>query len=334
MKFLKTLLMAWPIIFAILWFFFAKYSSEVNFESSTYTKKIAINIPMWTPIEEVWNILENKWVISSKWVFFLYLKLNSLEWKIQAWDFIFNIPIWVKDLVNQLQNAKQEEVRIIIPEWFTIDDIDNLLATKALIQAWEFIKCTKECKFPDFNFFYDWNLEWYLFPDTYFLPVANFTSESFIKRMLNNFQRKVLTEEFKNEYKKQWKTLQQIIIMASIVEREERNTNNMPTIAWILWKRLNEWIALGADATTRYYKKSKTWWLYKEDFEENNKYNTRKNRWLPPTAISNPWLDAIQATIYPKQTEYYYYLHDENWQVYYSITNEEHNLKKFKYLQN
>lgn len=334
MKILKALLISWPIAFAILWFILvsSNASSESKAISTTNIKKIAINIPFWTPIWKVWELLEDKWIIKNKWIFLFYIKFNKLEWKIQAWDFVLNTPIKIDDLVKQLQNSKQEEIRLIVPEWYTISDIDNLLTKKWLINEWDFIDCSKKCKFPDFNFFYDWNLEWYLFPDTYFIPIKNFTSESFIKRMLNNFQRKILTKEFQDEYKKQKKTLQQIIIMASIVEREENNKKNMPTIAWILWKRLNEWIALWADATTRYYKKSKTWQLYKEDFEEKNPYNTRKNLGLPPTAISNPWLDAINATLHPKETEYYYYLHDKYWEVFYSKTNDEHNFKKFKYI--
>lgn len=333
MKILKILLILWLIIIAIVWLTMMKLN-QPDLSNPENSKKIAINIPYWTPIWKVWDLLVEKWIINTKIFFFLYIKVNKLEWKIQAWDYILNTPIWIKNLVSQLQNSKQEEIRLIIPEWFTIDDIDNLLTNKLLINEWEFIQCSIECTFPEYNFFYDWNLEWYLFPDTYFVPIDSFSSESFIKRMLSNFQRKVLTGEFQNEYKKQWKQLQQIVTMASIVEREERKRKNMPTIAWILWKRLAEWIPLWADATTRYYKKLKTWSLFTEDFQEDNSYNTRRNRWLPKTAISNPWLDAINATLYPKTTKYYFYLHDNKGVVYYSETNDEHNFKKFKYLKN
>lgn len=328
-----------------LWIFFTKnYFNSVNFSQENFSenqkiekwifnKKISVNIKMWTSIKKVAEILEKKWIIESKRYFLIYMKLNHLEWKIQAWDFIFNTPIWLKDLFKQLWNVKKKEFRIIIPEGFTIDDIDRTLAKKWLIEKWDISACAKSCKFPNFNFFYDWNLEWYLFPDTYFVPVKNFTPKNFLERMLRNFKNRVLTDDFKTEYKRQWKPLSDIIKMASIVEREEMNKKNMPIVAWILWKRIKLWIPLWADATTRYFKKSKTWKLYTSDFQANNPYNTRKYKWLPPTAISNPWINAIKAALYPKFTKYLFYLHWTDWQIHYAETNDGHNLNRLKYLK-
>ena len=328
-----------------LWAYFTKdYFNSVNFSQKNFSekekieewifnKKIAVNIEMWTPIKKVAEILEKKWIIENKRYFFIYMKLNNLEWKIQAWDFIFNTPIWLKEVFQQLWNSKKKEVRVIIPEGFTIDDIDSTLAKKWLIEKWDISACARSCKFPNFNFFYDWNLEWYLFPDTYFVPVQGFTPKKFIERMLRNFKNRVLTEKFKVDYKSQGKSLSDIIIMASIVEREELNKNNLSTVSWILWKRIKLWIPLWADATTRYYKKSKTWDLYNADFKADNPYNTRKYKWLPPTAISNPGLDAINASLHPKFTKYLFYLHWTNWQIHYAETNDGHNLNRLKFLK-
>jgi len=331
------------------WIYFVNdYLNEVNFSKNECTeecfgnsevsqleknKKIAVNIEMWTPIKKVAQILKEKDIIKNEYYFFIYMKTKGLDWKIQAGDFIFNTPIWLKDVFEQLWNAKQKEHRIIIPEGFTIDDIDNALVKKWLIEKWDIAACAKSCKFPNFNFFFDWNLEWYLFPDTYFVPSQNFTPKNFLERMLRNFENKVLTDEFKTEYKNQWKKLSDIVIMASIVEREELNINNLPTVAWILWRRIDEWIPMWADATTRYFKKSKQWDLYAADFQADNEYNTRKYRWLTPTAISNPWIDAISATLHPKKTKYLFYLHWNDWQIRYAETNNEHNLNKMKYLR-
>lgn len=327
----KTLFFLLLLFLFVAWVAFYIYNDSLD--SWEFEKKVSVNIPMWTPISEVADILVEKWVLEYKWTFFIYMKLNNLEWKIQAWDFIFNTPIWLRDLFEQLWNAKQKEIRVIVPEWSTVDDIDSILLAKWLIETWEFIECAKSCKFPQYNFFYDWDIEGYLFPDTYFVPVDTFTSESYAKRMLDNFQRKVLTEEFKNEYKDQWKELKDIVIMASMIERESRYADEMRIISWILRKRFNEKIHLWVDATTRYYKKSKTWVLTVQDFKDDNLYNTRIHFWLPPTAISNPWLNALKAALYPEESPFYYYLHGNDWQIHYWKTNEEHNFNKFKYLK-
>ena len=317
--------------------YFSQFSEQEKISQWIKNQKIAVNIPFWTPIKEVAKILKEKNVIKNEYYFFIYMKLNHLEWKIQAGDFIFNTPIWLKDVFAQLWNSQKKEVRIIIPEGFTIDDIDELLAEKWLIEKWDILACAKSCKFPNFNFFYDWNLEWYLFPDTYFVPVKNFTPKKFLSRMLRNFEEKVFNSDFvknsKKDWKYSWRSFSDIIKMASIIEREETNKANIKMVSWILWKRIDEWIPMWADATTRYFKKSKKWGLYTADFQADNKYNTRKFRWLPPTAISNPWISAIEASLYPKKSKYYFYLHDWNWVIHYWVTNAEHNQNKYKYIK-
>lgn len=329
---MKKILITLITFLLIFFFLFGIYKFD-TYSEKAWDKRLAINIPFWTPTQEVAQILKDKGLISRKWTMLLYIKLSNLEWKIQAWDYIIKHPINLKNLVETLQNNKQEEMRIIIPEWSTIKDIDKILASKNLITPWDIIKCASECTFPEHNFFFDGNLEWYLFPDTYFVPILNFSPSSFLKRMLNNFQKKILTDSFTETYKKTWKSLSDIIIMASIIEREERDRANMPIISWILWKRLNEGIPLWADATTRYYKNDKTWDLNKQDFKENNPYNSRIIKWLPPTAISNPGLSAINASVKPEKSEYYYYLHDSEGNIHYSKTNEEHNYNRLKFIK-
>jgi hypothetical protein len=92
----------------------------------------------------------------------------------------------------------------------------------------------------------------------------------------------------------------------------------MPQVADVLWKRLDERIHLGVDATTRYELNDWKRPLYTEDFEKDTPYNTRRNYGLPPTAISNPGLPAIKAAIFPEETPYYYYLHDRKGQIHFA----------------
>ncbi len=135
-------------------------------------------------------------------------------------------------------------------------------------------------------------------------------------------------------------TLNEVIIKASIVEREAYNNDERKTIAGIIDTRLKIDKALGIDATSQYgygYSTSqKTWWVTGDELlqalEQDNPYNTRKNLGLPPTPISNPGLDSIIAVLNPTQTEYLYYLHDSCGQIHYSRTLNEHNIKVEKYI--
>lgn len=307
------------------------YSNSVNgFDDG---QKVSLFIDYGTPVNKIADKLQEKGIIKSTWPFLLYLKLEGKHNELQAGDFILKRGSSYFELTNSLSNAKAKEIPLRIIEGYTIEDIDALLAKKGLIEKGEFTKCAQTCKFPKQNFVYDGNLEGYLFPDTYFTKTDNFDIEHFIRRMLNNFEIRFLSAENKAKYRSQKRSLQQIVIMASIIEREETNINNMPIISGILWKRLDEKIPLGADATTRYFERNKSGALTTADFQKDNKYNTRKYLGLPPTAISNPGINALKAALNPEESKYYYYLHDNSGNIHLSETNDEHNQKKYKYLR-
>ena len=317
------------LIFSL--FFFLQYKKTIQgFDSS---ERIPVLIEYKTPVTEIVAILKHKGIILAEWPMLFYLKINNLSSNLQAGDFIIKKGISIPELVEILSNAHVQEIPLRIIEGQTIDDIDHLLVEKKLIKAGDFINCAKQCRFPSHNFVYDGNLEGFLFPDTYYVDIKNFDLKKFMERMLNNFSKRFLSEDNKQIYKSQNKKLADIVIMASILEKEEHNKENLTMISGILWKRLAKGIPLGADATTRYYEKNKSGFLSKKDFEKNNPYNTRKYLGLPPTAISNPGLAALKASLFPEKSKYYYYLHDSTGQIHYAVTNDEHNANKARYLR-
>jgi UPF0755 protein len=125
--------------------------------------------------------------------------------------------------------------------------------------------------------------------------------------------------------------------LASIVEKEEKSVKEKATVAWVLKKRLNENWFIWADATVCYpYELTfdectpKFIWNHIQD---KNDYNTRTKLGLPKTPICNPSALSIEAVYNAKNTPYYYYLHDENWQIHYAKTNEEHVANKMLYIK-
>ena len=135
-------------------------------------------------------------------------------------------------------------------------------------------------------------------------------------------------------------TLERVVILASIVEREGLTDEDRPVIAGILLNRLEIGWPLQADATLQYalgyQAQEKTWWkkvLTDDDKKVKSPYNTYANPGLPPGPISNPGIASIRAVIYPKKTEYMYYLHDPTGAVHYAKTLEEHNANVARYLR-
>ena len=153
--------------------------------------------------------------------------------------------------------------------------------------------------------------------------------------MLDNFLVKVYQPLMVNM---DWETIIELVNLASIVERETRNDsiNEREIVAWILKKRYEENWLIWADATVCYpYKvtyKECTPNFVVQKINDKNEYNTRTKIGLPKTPIANPSFSSIKATLFPIDTNYYFYLHADDWQIYYAIDNAGHERNKRNYL--
>lgn len=184
--------------------------------------------------------------------------------------------------------------------------------------------------------------EGYLFPDTYLVSQKIEASE-LVSLLRSNFDQKV-DENLRSLIEAQGLTFEQGITLASIIEREAKREEDRPLVVDILIKRLKNGWPLEADATTQYAKANVQcpmfnvqcdWWskeLTGEDLNLDSPFNTRKVSGLPPSPIANPGLSAIYAVAHPQESEYWYYLSDENSKIHYSQTLEQHNQKILEFL--
>ncbi len=174
------------------------------------------------------------------------------------------------------------------------------------------------------------NKEGYLFPDTYYL-LPNTTAEQVIKIMNDNFFTKI--KPIGVQITNFGKSLNDVVIMASILEKEARETKTRKIISGILWDRIEIGMPLQVDAVFPYIIGKNTFQLTLEDLAVDSPYNTYKYKGLPIGPISNPGLDSIIAAITPIETPYLYYLSDLSGKMYYSATFEGHKANKAKYLR-
>jgi UPF0755 protein len=140
----------------------------------------------------------------------------------------------------------------------------------------------------------------------------------------------------RSDIKAQGKTLSDIIIMASLIEKEapfNGNNNDARIVASIFWNRLEIGQALQSDATLSYIFRDNKAAHSGEELDNPSLYNTYKYRNLPPGPICNPGLLAIEAAIYPAQTDYNYFLTDLEGNIYYAKTYDQHLQNKYKYLK-
>lgn len=276
--------------------------------------------------------LEDQGLISSDWAFRWYLRASDQDGSIQAGRFSLSPSMSPFEIAETITSGTGQ-MTLTIPEGWTIEEIDDELTELELISEGEFSQCAQSCPIQE-----EWtflenasSLEGYLFPDTYFIDPASFDPESFIHTLVGTFEQKFLTPENQALITTSGRTLDEIVIMASIVEREAMYDEERPVIAGILWKRLDNGWGLEADATLLYVLGDVT--LNSSNLDTESPYNTRLYRGLTPTAISNPGLVSLESSLLPEESSYWYYLHDqETGEAHYAATNDEHNANKAKWL--
>jgi len=231
-------------------------------------------------------------------------------------------------------DTSPNEFTLTFPEGFTLEQMAERTAARGIGTKEEFVAAARPAAYKDQYPFLaelaaDRTLEGYLFPDTYQV-FADDTSANVVARMLATFNRKVVQGGLLEAAPR---TPDQLVIMASIVEREVISDDDMELVSGVLWKRNDEGAGLDADATVRYALGKQTGPLTVQDLASESPYNTRRWKGLPPGPISNPGLRALTAAANPEESAFYYYLSAPSGETIFSKTNDEHNANKVKYLQ-
>lgn len=337
MKFLRILAFLFLLSFGSTIFFIRILGSE----GSRLPMEIRVQSGMSVP--EVAATLKEHGIITSALAFRFYLQMKGLDTGIRTGRFSIPEDASFSDIAKILASAEGRETAITIPEGYTVAQIDELLVEKGFIQPGELIGCAASCVFASFEFISDREgiagsneersrrLEGYLFPDTYFVNPDEFVAKFFLERMLGTFRTRII-DGLKDDFAESKRPLEDIIVMASLIERETATDPERPVVSGILWKRFDANLGLAVDATVRYILKKDTEPLTKTDLETDSPYNTRKYVGLPPGAIANPGLESIRAALHPEDSPYWYYLHGKDGMIRYAETNDEHNLNKAKYL--
>ncbi|MFH0819580.1 MAG: endolytic transglycosylase MltG [bacterium] len=289
-------------------------------------------------VNQISQKLKKEGFICSRLVFENYVWLIGKKNQFKAGRHFLPRDVNIRHLVNLLTSGQSltNELTIKVLEGWTIDEIAEYLAKQKIVKKEDFLNAVK---LPDdfhFDFLKEINsqnktLEGYLFPDTYRI-YQTATAQDIIKKMITNFDQK-LNRELREEIKKQGKSISQIVVMASILEKEAGSDEDRAMIADIFWRRLKKGIGIQADSTVNYITGKKTPSISYEDAQIDSLYNTYKYRGLPPGAICNPGLSSIKAAIYPKANDYWYFLSTKDGKIIYSKNLEEHNLNKVEYLK-
>lgn len=309
------------IIAGFLWF------NDALLAPSNETAKSRFVITKGSSAETIAKGLENNGFIKNAFAFKLYLQFNNKTKSLAAGEFSLAKNLTVEEVIKALQSGPTQ-IWVTIPEGLRREEIPDKFITSlelspTLAQTFtdEFLSLTKD-------------LEGFLFPDTYLFP-KEASAAAVVKRLTSTFDQKISSLE--EDIAKSGRSRKDIITLASILERETRNAKTEgPIVAGILLKRMKEGWPLQADATAQYaIGKEPNWWPTptRADLEVDSVFNTYKILGLPPHPIASPGLEAIKASLYPEESEYWYYIHDTDGVIHYAKTLAEHNRNVDIYLR-
>lgn len=265
------------------------------------------------------NLAKNN-IIKSPILFKVFVVLLSGHRNVRAADYLFDKPQSALRVAYRVINGIQDlpKIKVTIYEGSTAKTIGETV--KKSIPKFDlqtFLVLAKP-------------YEGYLFPDTYYF-YENTKPEYVVEQLRDNFNQKIKTELL--AIQASGKSLEDVIKMASIVEKEASNTKDRKIIAGILWQRIKIGMPLQVDVPFYYILSKKPGeGITSADLAVDSPYNTYKHTGLTPTPISNPGLDAIEAVLMPTKTSYLFYLSDSKGGMHYAVDHNGHLANKDKYI--
>lgn len=273
-------------------------------------------------LKEVAGELERKKVITSKTLFEFWAQLLGYSRKIKAGEYELGSHMPPKRILEKLAKGEVITYPVTVPEGFTAKQIAELLDEEGLINKEKFLSLIKDPALLEQHRISAPSLEGYLYPETYHFA-RGISARSSIDAMVGRFWQVV--SPLKERIDRVDMNLQEVVTLASIVEKETGLAEERPTIASVFLNRLKKGMRLESDPTVIYGIKDFNGNLTRTDLNMATPYNTYVIRGLPPGPIANPGLEAIKAVLYPAKTDFLYFVSKNDGSHHFSKTLSEHN---------
>jgi len=273
---------------------------------------VSIEIPNGTATIAIGRILQENGLIANADRFKLYAKIKGYDGAMKAGDYLLSPSMTAEEIMGLLKEGHQTTVRFTIPEGLTVQQVGAKLAEEGLVDFEAFMDEVKNGKF-DYKYVSylpsgDNRLEGFLMPNTYDV-FKNADAHEIIDTMLGQFDL-VYKDEYYSRATELGYDLNQIVTIASMIERETKVDSEREIVASVIYNRLKINMPLQIDATVQYALPEWKDRLSQKDLEVDSPYNTYQNTGLPIGPICSPGEKSIIAALYPASTDYIYYVLD------------------------
>ena len=285
--------------------------------------KIIVTIPYGASLREVGRDLRAKGLIHNELGFELYVRLGHPEMQLKAGRYLFPAAMPLREIVSRLNRGAVAVNKVTFPEGLTVGEVTELLARRGLIRKERFLALLKDKQWIQSRFSGGFDTgswpEGYLFPDTYQFQEGA-TEAEIITMMLKRFE-EVFMAHFSSLPADRRR---RIVIIASLVEKEAKRSEERAIIAGVFNNRLRRDYPLQSCATVEYALGTHKTRLSYQDIKINSPYNTYEHFGLPPGPIANPGLASLIAAVHPAEVDYLYFVAKHDGGHVFSETYAEH----------
>lgn len=290
-----------------------------------------VDFPKGSSLRRFADQLEKGGVVGSARLFTLYARLTGATARVKAGTYQFNDAMKPAEILRMLVAGEVYEKRFAVPEGYSIFQIAEMLDSRGLFKKDEFLRACRNPALLREAGIAAKSVEGYLYPSTYNLVKIQ-DPAAFVRLMIGQFG-KIYAEKFPAMEKGSGLTRQEIVTLASMVEKEAVTAEEKPLIASVFFNRLRKGMPLQSDPTAVYGLRAFGGKVTGADVRRNTPYNTYLIKGLPPGPIGNPGSGAIAAVLKPAATGYYYFVARNDGSHQFSATLEEHNRAVRQYLK-
>lgn len=279
-------------------------------------------------LKEISSALEQRGLIRNQLVFMAWARLKGYSRKIKAGEYNLNPSMTSIRIMEVLTRGVILTYTVTIPEGYSIKQIADVFFEKGLASNEEFKAYALKSDSPKKHGIESPTLEGYLYPDTYIFA-RGLSVSSIIDVMVERF--KEIVTPLDDEITRSGMSLNELVTLASIIEKETGKAEERPLIASVFLNRLRKKMRLESDPTVIYGMKDFSGNIKKKDLSTPTPYNTYLIRGLPPGPIASPGRDSLMAVLNPDNTDFLYFVSKNDGSHYFSKTFEEHNRAVYKY---
>jgi UPF0755 protein len=310
----------------------AWFSAEFYIAPKTPPTEIFFEVDKGQGVYDIAQELKEKGIIKNRQSFLLGYKIYYSSKSLKAGEYLFNLPLSLKGILEMLTEGKVYLHSLTIPEGLTRKEIARHLDSLGFTNEEEFLAASSKTEIISSLDKEAANLEGYLFPETYYFP-RGVAAEKIVSALVSQFKA-VFSETWQKRAREIKMTPREVVILASLIEKEASLPEEKKLVSAVFHNRLRIRMKLDCDPTIIYVLKEEESFkgrLLKRDLKLKSPYNTYRNRGLPPGPICSPGRDSLEAALYPAQEKYLYFVSKKDGSHYFSSSFKDHQNAVRKY---